>query len=1005
MSPILRYLAAALALAGLVFTSGCGDNAACVFSSAGCSPGSGTGLAADPAGAPFTGMVIDDAQPEIQSLFPNASEQAGTTPIVIVFSESMQPTSLAGAFELVSISGGVTGIGVPLGGQLVAEGRVFVAFAPMEIEIGDYQVRARGIPLDVTGQALELNIGDPDAPPGQGMGEVLSNFSIVDDFEPEPQIIAMYPPMDSINANEIGDIVVVFDRPMNVDTVDEDSFVIDNGGTSVTNPVIGPLTVGVPGAMLTEPRVIIAQMPGLDNAVTVGVTLSPPGNRIVEDGPDNAFLPTTQFFFDTGIVAVPLGGTILSDPSDAIGSSNLIEGGTNELMVQVALSGAMIGDFVDVFLFGENIDLTQRIAVRGSFEIPDMAMDPDNPILGLSAFPILIAPGEPRFADGVLDIAFRLRRGTRVSAMRVYDANPFTITVEEGVLLDTTGPEVLDLLPPGGSTALVRSDARDLVIRGEASENVRAVEVVARGMTNELMAGTPATVVGAVSGRFLSAPVPLGVVPGGSTTFTMIAYDAALNPSDPITGRFEQKGVVRTGTTGGTTFDIEVYDAETFEPLSGVTVFVHSDMGDGVNYPLFSTGSTGPDGLVTLGFNGAAADSLITADLGGYDLFTLHGMTNTGISLPLRVSGNDTSLASGTITSTDLNAAADIPDDQSVVSDTRFLFSGNRAIHTAMCVAAPALACAFGPEPIRSFSFGAQAFFAGDFTRDAADPGAIEAFLIAFDLRIPTDRVVAGSTLSSQITIEDLLAGQAPDEQAMVFPDVDFDASMTNGVDLVNLEGDPLGEDGDLMTPLPGRPRVTVEVEIPGTTGPLVVSTGAQFDLGGGMWQVRPVYPGIFERAGFLGSNDLAMDRLRVRFEVRDTSGNASGRRPLAAEFPGMFVLPDVTQLLAPGAAVSLPFNIELSNSIPDPETGLYQVVLDDGSRKWNLWRVDSAGAASVVLRVPALISAPLSLGMINVDIASFQSPGANLSSFLWSDLLNRHDRFTRTATQSITLQ
>ena len=228
---------------------------------------------------------------------------------------------------------------------------------------------------------------------------------------------------------------------------------------------------------------------------------------------------------------------------------------------------------------------------------------------------------------------------------------------------------------------------------------------------------------------------------------------------------------------------------------------------------------------------------------------------------------------------------------------------------------------------------------------------------------------------------------------------------MTSGVDLMNLEGDPLGEDGDRMTPLPARPRVTVEAEIPGLVGPLAVSTGAQVDLGGGIWQVRPVYPGIFERPGFLGSTDPAMNRLRVRFELRDTTGNASGRRPLASSLPGLFLLPDVTQLAAPSVPVSFPFNIELTNTITDPQTGLYSIELDDGSRKWRLWRFDTPGSDNVLLRVPDLASPPLASGAVGLAITTFQAPGTSVSSFLFADLLNRHDRFTRTASQEITLR
>jgi len=960
-------------------------------------------------------MIIDDAPPELVLLEPSGIPVGPSAPIVIAFSESMQASSLAGAFEIVQIAGGVPGIGLPLVGQLVAEDRVFVALPPMELAPSDYQVRAAGIPLDVTGQALEVEIGDPDSPPGQGLGEVLFNFSVTDQPEEDPQLIAVYPGSikDSPPAeltegvSETGELVFVFDREMNPDTFDTDSVVVDNGGMPVTNLLIRPLTAGPPGIGAEDTRVFLAQHSGFSPNGNVGVTLSPStGNRLVEASPGTAFLPATQYVFRTGLLEMPLGGIVLSDPSDAIGTSNLVEGGINEFMMRVLLQGAMVGDIVDVYLFGLNTaDPPRRIAVRGTFEIPEDTPDPDSVTLGIAAFPIETSAGVQRFADGELDIALRHRRGILPSSVRVFDVDPSSPLVEEPILLDTEGPTLVELLPPGGSTLLVQSDARNVVILGQASENVRAVEVVADGLSNELVPGVPPPVVGAVSARFVAAPVPLGVVDGGSTTFTLIAYDAALNPSDPITGTFQQKGLVRAGTTGGDALDIEVFDSESFAPLQGAMVYVHSDLGDGSSFPLEDQGFTGPGGGVVLNFDPAAADTLVTVDLAGYDLFTLHGLAQTGLSVPLRRSSSTPAMATGNITSTDSDVSVLVPMDQSAVSDTRFLFSGDRAVSTNSCVNEFVLGCDFGPSPIRPFAFGAQSFFAGDFFEDAGDLDSVEEFLTVFDLRIPTDRVDGGSTITSQITLERLLSAGPADEAAMAFPEAVFDASMTSGVDLMDLAGDPLGDDGDDRTPLPARPRVTVETEIPGLVGPLAVSTGAQLDLGGGMWEVRPVYPGIFERPGFLGSLDPAAERLRVRFELRDTVGNASGRRPLASSLPGVFDLPDVTQLAAPSAPVALPFQIELTNTIPDPLVGIYSVELDDGSRKWTLWRVDTPGSDNVVLRVPELDSPPLASGVLGLEITSFQAPGATLSSFLFSDLLNLHDRFTRTARQEITLQ
>ncbi|MAB78155.1 MAG: hypothetical protein CMJ89_02270 [Planctomycetes bacterium] len=1005
MSSILAHLSRVLpaAIAGAFIASGCDGNVACVFSPQGCGAGSDAPLGGNPAGTPFTGMKIVDLPPVIESLFPGQGNHPGSTPIVIIFSESMQVASLQSAFELVTLAGGVIGPGFPLTGQLLAEGRVFVAFAPEELEINDYQVRPTGmpVPMDMTGQEAQLGL-DP-----------VINFTVSADAPIDPQLVANFPGdvASTTGASETGDIVVVFDRPVDESSVDANSFVVDDNGTILTMPVITPLTVGVPPAVVTDTRVFIMRAPGLDVGGSVSVTLSPASARIVDTTPQANALIEQFFEFTVTDLATPVSGLVLSDPSNAVGSANLTPGGANEFEIDVALTGAQVNDFIDVFVFGENADLTRRIAVRGSFTIDALLPDPANPTIlrtepfGLAAVPLVVA-ADPRFADGLLDIGFRLGRpGGQRSALRLLDVTPATPLVDDSILQDTTGPVVLELLLSGGSLTTARSDARDLAIAGRASERIRAVEVLAGGMSNELTVGEPAPVAGTAGGLFLTAPVPLGVIDGGSTLFTLTAFDEALNPSAPLTGTFEQLGAVRPGGRGGSMLEIEVFDVGTLVRLPGATVLVNSDAGDGVNFPPFSSGMTDGNGSVALPFDPGAAAVIVTVDLAGYDLFTVHGLTlhglmDTALSVPLLAMGNSLATSSGVVSSLDPNVVLLLPLLDGKLSDTRFPSDLNRSISTDLCGIGVPLSCPFGPSLIRAGAIGAQAFLAGDLSLSGMETNFAERLIEAFDVSLPLDIAEPGQTIINQIEIETLLRETAPaqEEAPVALQDLDFDASSVSRVDLDNLDDDPLTT---------GAPRVAGETVVSGLTGPLVVGSGISIDLGGGMWMVRSAYPGILNRSGFLGRDATAEERLRLRFEVRDVNGNASGRRPLISTLPAApvppIVLQNVPQLVAPTTNTGpLPFTLELTNETPVESEGFYRVELDDGVRGWVLWRSVTSGTGNVLVRVVQPGGTPLNAGALTVDIATFYTENAALDSFLWTDLENLNDSYTRAETQSL---
>jgi hypothetical protein len=334
------------------------------------------------------------------------------------------------------------------------------------------------------------------------------------------------------------------------------------------------------------------------------------------------------------------------------------------------------------------------------------------------------------------------------------------------------------------------------------------------------------------------------------------------------------------------------------------------------------------------------------------------------------------------------------------LSDTRFPSDSNRSISTDPCGIGLPLSCPFGPSLIRAGAIGAQAFLAGDLSLSGMETNFAERLIEAFDVSLPLDIAEPGQTIINQIEIETLLRDTAPalEEAPVALQDLDFDASSVSRVDLDNLDDDPLTT---------GAPRVAGETVVSGLTGPLVVGSGISIDLGGGMWMVRSAYPGILNRSGFLGRDATAEERLRLRFEVRDVNGNASGRRPLISTLPAApvppIVLQNVPQLVAPATRTgTLPFSLELTNETPGGSEGFYRVELDDGMRGWVLWRSVTSGPGNVLVRVVQPGGTPLNAGTLTVDIATFYTEGAALDPFLWTDLENLNDSYTRAETQSL---
>lgn len=983
----------------------------CVFTT-GCLDGGSDDLG-DPAALPEDGQWIFDVRPSVSEVLPADDLVHSTSPVVIVFSESIAQSTLASAVELVPIFNGVPGTALPGVAQaLVGDGRVLVLL-PTILAPADYEVRlsTSAVVTDLTGQRLV------EAP-----GALLSSFTVPATAPTEPRVVATWPVDAATAQSTTGEVVVVLDRAAAAASVDDSSFIVQvNGADPAADPTAEALVVTVAGITISDTRVYLWRSEddegvpvSLGTSASVELTLSPPGSEIVDA--TGTALPETSISFTTLSLAAPLAAAFLSTPSDGIGIRNLTAGDAEELLVQVELDAAAEGDRLDLFLVGSSVaspDVpSQLVALLRTLTLAGTSpiVTADFTLADIDLLRTTDPALEARFEDGGVAFAFRLRRGSLVTPLAVLDADPGAEGIQDPTL-DTVAPTLISYLHPSGSTTEARSAVRDMVIAGRASEFLRSVEVSSSLGTN----GTLPPVIGSdPTGSFVAFPIVAGVLPPGAVDFSIIGYDAALNASAPQDGTFTQLGAVGSGALNpGGVIMVQVFDAESLELLAGAHVLTHADVGDGTSFPLLDEAATDALGEASLAGHGPTqAGTLLSVELSGYDLFTFHGVPATRVSVPLvrQGSGADASV-SGTLTTesaiAQLTFLAGLDrklDDSRRAEETAATYDGGT------CSGGPlggSFACPYGPEPIRIGVLGVQSFLAGSLNQ-AEGSFSAAILLQAFDLQIPVPVADAGAATLTSIELLGLFGEPglfAEEDQPFALEDAEFLVDPSGGIDFANLDDDPDST---------GTPRVSVETIVPGIPGTVTVGLGLAFEVVPGVpfWNVKSAVPGAVGIDGFFGLNGLVDTDFRVRMEVRDGDGARAGVRVRRSALAS-HAAPNLPELLSPpsgGNSLSTSYSVVFENTILDGagEPGLYEVVLTDAvGRRWHLWRGDDVDGGDLSVRVPDLggtAAIGLASGATSCTIAAFAWQSLSPSEFLWSDIEREHDLFAATKSVSFTV-
>ncbi|MFG0317615.1 MAG: Ig-like domain-containing protein [Planctomycetota bacterium JB042] len=600
----------------------------------------------------FSGALLTDGPPELGQLAPSNGEAdvLPTTPVIAVFSESVDPASVnSGSFRLTGGgSGGPFDVPLPVpaavGVDLATDGRVAVLLPTEPLEIGAaYSVDLTGV-TDLEGNALvgmtsggEDDGDNPFGVPGGGGGTSQSFQTFVPNGFQQPRfgVIAMYPPPGDTAAKRETLIRLFFNAPVDEATV--------QSGISVSignSPVAGDL------AVLGDPRIVqfVVDAPfPLGAEVTVGVAAQ------VRSGPIPGLYPN----------GLPLSGGDFSETfrihSVPTPASIQLPGNTPVQVAGVTFEGSLTQENLSAFRAdvkvpsgSPNADSTTILFFqpKGGGSTAGRAFTKEKGV-GKVAFDVNLGKG-PDSAAFVDSGDFFPPRPMVIGAFaeRGKLRSPLGPLELPDVFVKTSEPDVV-LGPPSeeGAPYEFRTVLASPAIYGTATETITALRAVVNGAAlpstlDALALGGPAAVSDAA--QFFITGTPVAAVPGGELgagpRFLPLPIDEL-----SITDIVGNQRVVRSPDAGAIHFEgslggpleptalehlrVRVVAADTLLPLKNVEVRLDTYPFDVGNTPMVKkTGKKGE--AVFPDTSGLGVRVLLTASKSGYDPFTVAGFDN-----------------------------------------------------------------------------------------------------------------------------------------------------------------------------------------------------------------------------------------------------------------------------------------------------------------------------------------------------------------------------------------
>lgn len=985
----------------------------------------------------FTGALLINGSPELGQLVPENGESAAlpTTPIVAIFSESIDPASVTSSSFVLSQSGSGTGFDVPipvpsvLGVDLATDGRVAVLLPTQPLDIAtQYSIQLNGIE-DLEGNPVQGTTSDEPAGPFGGVGGGASATQSFQSYNPgafaAPRfgVIAMYPPPGDKAAKRDTLVRLFFNAP-----VDEPS--VTDGGVTV---MIG--TSVVPGELqvLGDPR-IVQFVP--DDLLPLGADVTVRVETTVMSGPipglfpnglplaGGAFSETFQVNSVPTPSSIKLPGNAPVQFGGVTFAGSLTQANLHDFKADVKVPNTSPGAESTVLLFFQP---------KGAAEPPGRAFTKEKGSgtvsfgvdLGKGGDSAAFADSDQTFPPRPLIIGAFAQRGNLRSPV-----GPLTLPQ---VFVKTSEPDVV-LGPPSEDDApyVFRTVLGRPGVYGTASEPITAFRLVVNGASipstlDAISLGGPGFVTDD-AGFFVTTP-PAASLPGAEIGagphFLPLQIDE-LSVTDVVGNQRvvqapDVGSIYYEGSIGGpleaTAMEhlrVRVVAADTLMPVKNAEVRLDEFPFSVGNTPMIKKTGKGGEAIFS-DTSALGASLLITASKSKYEAFTLAGFDNPAVTGAMGISivlqRTDVSRLEVKVATTE-----DIPDIGT---------PGVAFVASAAGSGRPAS----GKNPTDPDS----RFFVAALKQNTETFLRVEPArpFIVSNFEHDGQDIYALQQSSVLARTEDLTVGFGYAEKGGT---MDFAQSFANtvvqtaDVTAAGITEDPYGITvGRLVGTLPGLPDVfpvsfsPTPLGAPGATRTLFAPIPPSLWVNEAAPIVDPAYELLFQPAagtGFLPPTEGELEgTFRFEIEAAEVSSTrlTRHRAPLdfiapteaktigAIRFPRV---PLVQQEVGTNHPLSIQFDTTLAGADFDDARSLLRITLrrPSDSGKWVVLLAATAGGiAPGAFAFPDLALDPYDQpGMFEVEVEAIEMPvGFDFDGFMLSDVERDHERLSQSATMT----
>ncbi len=886
-------LAVALLLSFGLFGGTCTSNAGRVFSGNNGSGGgdgggggeNGGGGGVDPPTPPappqalFEGALSLAAAPRALAFGPSdgATEVDVQSPIVVWFSESLARSSVnVGSLGVRRVEGG-GGVNRTVAFYAGDRCAVMIPISPLQAD-AEYEIFATDGLHDLSGARFVPTVDN-----------VLASFTTASETVGlDPQVVGTFPPAGASNVPHNSAVTVVFSKPVSYASAIANIRIeqVDGSGTP-----LGSAALNAPANAEHGGRVFAYSRTEGADALDLGKRLAVSIDPGVED---------TEFNVHT--LADPYQGawqTLSFGPPLSL-STAATPGGEDQDLNRTLLSAFPLR--VDVA--GHGLNPGDRLIARigevfsGSTSAGTASVKRETVLTAAQTggTPVVFSYN---FESGVPGVSILREGSLAISAFTQRGAARSLVKSLGGIVQDTIPPTLTRFGPPFASSAgTFLTDLPELRPYGTANEPIGLVETsVASGPTVQQTAAQPSA-----NHWFLGAETT-GLTDAqrfslGTTDFELSLVDSAGNAMlETMTGRVGFRGFVGQ-TTSTDAMTVQAIDARSLAPIFGCTMQIEA--ADGSDFRSEMTSLTGQTTFTGL----ASRDYHVTIQAEGYHSATYYGLQSELVSLPLRPIIGASQTVSPVVSLANANGG------ELRMASPLLLDADGRGEALAFADATVPFGFEFGGASVRADRPG---WFAGFFRLSDTDPFS----QYALDPRVMVDPY-SSSTVSAMPALDMIeISAAARVDFPLSFPAV-------------------AGNEG-LVT--------AAMVTLPGLVGPIPVAAGEDFPSGtGATSSTITVVDAMRQAAADYSAEDFAdldVDLVAqadftagasVRARVRDASAAGPNTIVWPSNVPGIFSTGVDPQALA-GTPLSFRDSLAL-----DGDVGYYAVVIDDGSKQWDLW-------------------------------------------------------------------